>query len=91
MAFNLTGLGVVSTTGAIGNGPKTVRKVYHYVTNDDASTVQATGYFNSIWDQFSIGDVMLASLDLDGTPVFKAYMITAASASGVTIALQTTT
>lgn len=91
MAFALTGLKCISHLGSIGTGSGSVKKLFSYVTNDDAATVQAAGYFNSVAAQFSVGDVIIASLDLDGSPLMKNYVVTAASATAVTIALQTTT
>lgn len=91
MAFALTGLKCISHVGSIGTGAGSVRKVFSYITNDDAATVQAAGYFNSVASSFAVGDVVIASLDLDGTPLAKMYVVTAASASAVTIALFTTT
>ena len=65
---------------------------WHYATNDLASAVEAAGFFNDMRNSASVGDIIIASLDLDGTPVLKNYMFTAVPASGnVTVALQTTT
>ena len=60
-------------------------------TNDTAATVEGAGFFNAHADALAVGSVILASMDVDGTPVFKIYMVTANDGSTVTIARQTTT
>lgn len=86
MAFLLSGLKPISFCGSIGNGVGSVKQIFSFVTNDDAATVEAGGYFNSAASQFSIGDVIIASLDLDSTPAGKLYIVTAKTATTVTIA-----
>lgn len=85
MAFVFAQFKPISHIGAIGTGPGSVRQLCSYITNDDAATVEATGYFNSLAKQLSVGDQILCSLDLDGTPQFKAYMVSAISAGVVTV------
>jgi hypothetical protein len=90
MAFDQKGLSRIQSTGSVGTGAGSVKSVLHYATNDDASAVQTSGYFNSAAKILALGDVIIASLDLDGTPVLKNYMVTANTGSAVTIAAQTT-
>lgn len=90
MAFDHKGLSRIQSTGSVGTGAGSVKSVLHYATNDDASAVQATGYFNNAAGLLALGDVIFASLDLDATPVLKNYMVTANTGSVVTIAAQTT-
>lgn len=85
MAFALAGLKPISFMGSIGNGAGSTRQLFTYVSNDDAATVEATGYFASVAPQFTVGDIIAASLDLDGTPVGKLYLVSAASKTAVTI------
>lgn len=66
--------------------------LYSYATDDAAATVEAAGYFNSARGRLTVGTVIIASMANAGTPVLKAYVVTAVPATGnVTIALQTTT
>ena len=67
--------------------------LYSYATDDAAATVEAAGYFNSARTRLTVGTVIIASMANAGTPVLKAYVVTAAPqvTGNVTIALQTTT
>ncbi|TYC65658.1 hypothetical protein FMN63_25070 [Stappia sp. BW2] len=66
-----------------------VRNIHAYITNDDAAGVETTDYFLTLYDRLKIGDVIFCSLDLDGTPTVRLYVVTASSASSVTIARET--
>ena len=91
MAFVQNGISRIQTTGSVGVGAGSVRSVSHYVTNDDAATVQAGGYFDPAANQLVVGDVIMASLDLNGaTPQLKIYIVTTNTGTVVTIAPQTT-
>lgn len=61
---------------------------WHYAGNDDTAAVAAAGFFNSIADDAAVGDVICCSLDLDGTPMLRNYMVTAIAAGVVTVAAQ---
>lgn len=89
MAYSANGLFRFSDGGILGSGAGSVKGLCHYVTNDVAGTVEAAGYFNAAASFLTVGSLIFASLDLDGTPAFKAYMVTANSGSAVTIAAQT--
>lgn len=90
MAFDQKGLARVQSTGSVGVGAGSVKSVCHYATNDDAAAVQAAGYFDPAAGILVVGDVIIASLDLDGAPALKIYMVTANTGTVVTIAAQTT-
>jgi hypothetical protein len=89
MAFDAKGICRMSIGGAVGTGPTSVKSIYHYGTNDTAAQVETAGYFSTWVSQLVVGDIIFASLDLDGTPAFKSYMVTANSGTAVTIAAQT--
>jgi len=55
---------------------------WRYVTNDDHATVVAAGYFNNARAFLGVGDTVLASVDLDGTPQLRLYMFNAVPATG---------
>ncbi|OCC01840.1 hypothetical protein BA190_26880 [Labrys sp. WJW] len=79
---------------AAGNATSTLVQTSTYATNDAAATVETAGYFNAARDagRVSKGDIILATMVNAGTPVLKAYVVTAAPVptGNVTIALAAT-
>lgn len=75
MAFDDAGLVVISAGGAIGTGSGSRKKIYHYATNDADTAVEAGGYFDNT--DMNLGDLVIASLDVDGTPEVKHYIVSA--------------
>lgn len=57
--------------------------LWHYKTND--SSVTTTGYFNPAVDMMNKNDLIIANIDVDGTPSTVFYIITAASGGTVTV------
>nr|WP_319389271.1 hypothetical protein [uncultured Cohaesibacter sp.] len=86
MAFALNGFKRIVSVGAIGTGSGSVKSLCSYHTNDDAAAVETAGYFNGLAPDLQKGDIILAGLDLDGAPKLKNYIVTAVSATTVTIA-----
>lgn len=76
---------------SLGTGVSKQIAPFQLATNDTAAAVEGAGFFNALVKDMPIGTPIFASLDLDGTPVFKNYMVTANDGTVVTIALQTTT
>lgn len=71
--------------GAIGTGFGSSKSIYHYATNDADTVVETDGYFDNIdGDPLILGDLIMASLDVDGTPEVKVYIV-AVGGSDVTI------
>ncbi len=89
MAFDRKGLFRVSHLGSVGTGAGSVKSLHTFHTNDDAATVETAGYFNDQVKQFALGDIILAVLDLDGTMVMKSYVVSALTATVVTITVGT--
>lgn len=58
-------------------------------TDDDAPTVEASGYFNALAAVLQVGETILARLDLNGSPQLKTYLVTANTGSVVTISGET--
>ncbi|MEO4045235.1 hypothetical protein AAFN47_26890 [Hoeflea sp. CAU 1731] len=87
--MNLKGFKTIThigtTTGAAGSN----RALHAYLTNDDAAAVETSDYFNDLSDRLKVGDIILASLDLDGSPALKNYIVTDITSGAVTIAAQT--
>lgn len=73
MAFSEAGLKVIANGGAIGAGAGSVKKIWDYVTNDADTVVETDGYFDAT--ALNKGDKILASLDVDGTPEIKTYIV----------------
>ena len=82
MAFAASGFKLIIVGGNVGTGPGNVRNVYSYVTNDAASVVEADAYFDNALtdDGLLVGDIIFASMDIDGTPDFRIYMVTVGGA-----------
>src|SRR6218665_3118064 len=60
-----------------------------YLTNDDAPTVETTGYFAALASTLKPGDHIDMTLDLDATPVPRIYAVATSGVAGVTIAPDT--
>jgi hypothetical protein len=73
-------------------GANDVKSLYFYATNDAAAVVAAAGYFNDARTRLSPGDVIICSLDVDGTRDTRNYTMNAVPSSGnVTTTLGTAT
>ncbi|MBL4837660.1 MAG: hypothetical protein JKY34_08775 [Kordiimonadaceae bacterium] len=73
---------------ALGGNPGS--RVFRYQTDDTAVVVEGANYFDAAQKLLTVGDAIMASMDLDGTPVLKNYIVTAAAAGAVTVGLQVT-
>ncbi len=73
MAFDAAGLINFNSGGAVGSGGGSVKNLWHYATNDTDTVVEANAYFDST--ELNQGDILIASLDLDGTPEVKVYVV----------------
>lgn len=89
MAYSDTNLRRVGY-GAPATGNAAPNSVHHYTTPDAAATVEAAGYFNSAYKWLAKGDIIVAVMAFNGTPVLKHYVVTASAAGGVTVVLQAT-
>jgi hypothetical protein len=83
---------------ATSYGAASAKFLYSYATADAAATVEVAGYFDGALfggvNPLNPGDVIMATMVLNGTPVLKNYVVlTNAVATGghVTIGLQTAT
>lgn len=91
MAHETKNLIRIASGGVTGAGAGVQVSVYLLATADTAAVVEAANYFNASAGYLQKGDVILASMVRGGTPVLKAYHVTAVSAAGaVTVALQAT-
>lgn len=55
-------------------------------TDDDVAAIETAGYFNSLASVLQVGEIIAASIDLNGTPVFRHYMVS--SNDGTTVAIK---
>lgn len=56
--------------------------LWHYTTTDTAATVDTAGYFNLASDMLRVGDMIMANVDTDGTPLHGQFVVLS-NASGV--------
>lgn len=73
MAYIADGLQQFNNGGALGSGAGSVATLWHYVTNDADTVVEANGYFDNT--AMKLGDLVFGSLDIDGTPEVKIYIV----------------
>lgn len=59
--------------------------LWHYKSNDAAAQIETANYFKSASDMVRVNDLILANIDVDGTPSTKIYIVTANSSSTVTV------
>jgi hypothetical protein len=64
---------------------------WELATDDDAPTVETAGYFNSLAGIMKVGEKIVARLDLDGTPAFREYIVSANDGTNVTITRENVT
>jgi hypothetical protein len=88
MAFNANGIRRIdylpNPAGTAGEN----RSLWGYLTNDDTAAVETAGYFTSHYPYMKKGDIIMCSLDLDGTAMLRNYIVSASSSSAVSITAQ---
>ncbi len=73
---------------ASGEAP---RGIWHLATNELQAAVEAANYFDLFGEELQVGDIIMASIDIDGTVVFRNYVVSAISAAfAVTVIDQAT-
>jgi hypothetical protein len=77
MAYSATGFSTIGASKA-GNSPS----LYAYATTDTIADVNTTGYFNSLANILSVGDVIIARTSTGGTQALTLVFV-ASNASGV--------
>lgn len=75
MAFNATGFATIGASKA-GNAPS----LYAYSTADTIADVNTSGYFDTLSDNLSVGDVILVRSSTGGTQALS--LVYVASNSG---------
>jgi len=59
------------------------QSLWGYTTNDLQSDVVGASYFDSVADQLAVGDIILATCDLDGTALVSILLVSAISGADV--------
>lgn len=90
MAFNVKGFRTVDFIPHFSGEAGTNLGKHVYCTDDDTAAVQTAGYFNALatYKWVKKGDQIDCSLDLDGTPTRRNYIVTNVAAGVVTVAPQ---
>lgn len=57
--------------------------LWHYKTTDDS--IDTTGYFDNASDMLRAGDLMIVSLDLEGEPKTKFYIVSRSDGGKVSV------
>ena len=60
--------------------------LWHYKTVDAKATVLASNYFNDVANIFNAGDVIIASVDIEGTPAITFLTVSSVSSGVVSVA-----
>lgn len=87
MPFDLKGLSRLANFGVVGNNQPA--SMWLYVTDDAHATVVAANYFNAQAQFMRKGDLIDVITAFNGTPLNRRYVVTAVTASAVTIAAVT--
>ena len=65
---------------SLGTGPDNVKgSVWILVSNVAAAAIEAANYLNPVKTQLRVGDIIIGSLDNDGAPARKDWIVTAVS------------
>ena len=72
MAYDAAGIQSISFGGALTDGTPAAQ-IWHYITNDADTVVETDAYFDST--SMRAGDILIASLDMDGTDEVKVYVV----------------
>lgn len=87
MPFEVKGLSRLYQLGTSGTLQPT--NFWGYVTADAHATIIAANYFNAQAQHMRVGDIILATTAIGGTPLARMYVVTAVSSTVVTIAAVT--
>ena len=61
--------------------------LWHYKTADAKTTVAGEGYFNGVANIFSVGDLIMSNVSIEGTMETKIYVVSAITSGVVTVAV----
>lgn len=87
MSFNAKGFKTVTHIGSVDGSAGSNRSLHAYVTNDDKAGVETGNYFDPVIARLHVGDIIMVSLDMDGTPGGCNYVVSAIADGHVTVTL----
>lgn len=90
MAFNIKGFRTVDYIPHPSGDAGSNMGKHVYATEDDTAGVETAGYFNELapYKWVKKGDQIDCSLNIDGTPLRRNYIVTSVAAGVVAIAAQ---
>jgi hypothetical protein len=89
MAYSEKGFKALGNMGSPDGVAGSVRNLHTYVTNETAAQVETSDFFLSIYKRLMVGDVLIVSIDADGTPSVRIYVFTTVTSASVIIARET--
>lgn len=90
MTFSAKGFQTLGNMGTPDGTSGSRRNCHTYITNDTAAQVETSDYFLAIYQQLKVGDILFASIDVDGTRTVRTYVFDAVASDGVDIVRETT-
>lgn len=85
MAYAASGLRRMAYGGFLDTAGAAPVTYHSYVTNDTLAQIIAANYFDSAYQRLSVGDIVWAHVDMDGTPDVTMLRVTVSSSAGVTV------
>ena len=79
MAFTSSTFSLVSYSG---NG----FHIWHYKSDDAATVIDSSAYFNTYAKEINLGDVIFATTAASGTPVYGQFVVTSNDGTTVDVA-----
>jgi hypothetical protein len=86
MALALNNTRLISEGGSTGAGGDKSVRLWLLATEDNAAAVEGANACDVFAGHWQKGDIIMASMVRAGTPVGKSYIVTASSATAITIA-----
>lgn len=74
MAFTRSGFRVVAFGGSVSASTRPIQ-ICSYVSNEALATIVADNYFDPLVNEVAVGDQIMISADLDGTPATQTVMV----------------
>ena len=59
--------------------------LWHYKTEDEKSVVATSGYFNDVANIFNVGDMIVASMDVNGSLTTSLFVVASVDAGVVSV------
>lgn len=81
MPFNAYGFKTITHIGSVAGEAGSNRALHAYVGNDDRAAIETANFFNDVASRVKTGDLLMVSLDLDGSPSPANYTIVKSGAN----------